>query len=158
MKMFLLIILVWWSSFIKAPTYIFPIDKLFGKVSLNTLYEKIVESNVKFPDIVFAQAILESGYFTSQLFKTTNNLFGMKYPKIRKNFAIGKSKSGYAVYSHWTKSVDDYIEWQKRTIKSNLNISRSGYLQKLSKIYCTDPSYISKINQITKLFNNYEKT
>ena len=38
----------------------------------------ILELNIKFPHIVYAQAVIESGHFKSNIFKTNSNLFGMK--------------------------------------------------------------------------------
>lgn len=45
------------------------------------LIEKIKKLNFRFPHIVYAQAILESGNFTSQVFKENNNMFGMREAK-----------------------------------------------------------------------------
>ena len=49
-------------------------------ITKENLYEQIMKYGIKFPDVVFAQAVLESGQFTSKLFKSANNLFGMKIP------------------------------------------------------------------------------
>ena len=43
-----------------------------------SLMQFLKDCNVKFPDIVFKQAILESKHFTSNIFKQNSNLFGMR--------------------------------------------------------------------------------
>ena len=51
------------------------IDSLFekNKIEIYLLYFEILENNIQYPDIVLAQAILESGYMTSQIFIENNN-------------------------------------------------------------------------------------
>ena len=52
------------------------------------LYLEIIENGIKHPDIVLAQAILESGYLTSQIFIENKNLFGMRFPERRPTVAL----------------------------------------------------------------------
>jgi len=47
------------------------------------------ELNVKFPHIVLAQAIIESGTFTSKICKKNNNLFGMREARLRISNNLG---------------------------------------------------------------------
>lgn len=49
------------------------------------LIEEINKLNFKFPHIVLAQSILETGYYKSKIFKENNNLFGMKEARVRLN-------------------------------------------------------------------------
>jgi uncharacterized FlgJ-related protein len=112
------------------------------------VYCEIIKMNIKFPNIVFTQCLLETGYFTSDLYYNENNLFGMKHPKIRKTTSIGPSKSGYATYNSWIESIEDYSLWQETIINSNLDITEEQYLKLLSKIYSEDKNYINKIKSI----------
>jgi uncharacterized FlgJ-related protein len=80
-------------------------------------YEKLVEYDIKHPDVVFAQALLESANFTSKLFKTQNNLFGMKLAMKRKTTAVGKNKSGYAKYNSVDDSIYDYYLFQEYAMR-----------------------------------------
>ena len=48
---------------------------------------KIKQLNLKYPHIVYAQAMLESGNFTSKIFRENNNMFGMKQARVRINLA-----------------------------------------------------------------------
>ena len=118
-------------------------------ISYVNVYKAIVEMGIKFPDIVFAQAILESGNFKSKLTKLNNNLFGMKLAKVRETTAIGKGKGGYAKYETWIHSIEDYSHWQNFMMK-NKDLSRKQYLNLLGKIYATDRFYVSRLNRKIK--------
>jgi uncharacterized FlgJ-related protein len=51
--------------------------------SEDLLKEYILELNLRFPEVVLAQAKLESGNFTSRAFREQNNLFGMHVARSR---------------------------------------------------------------------------
>lgn len=112
------------------------------------LYEQITEKNIKFPEVVFAQAVLESGHFKAQIFKTKNNLFGMRVPKKRETTAINKGKKGYAKYHSWNSSIDDYLLWQEFTLKNKNQLTKTQYLSLLGKIYAKDKKYISSLKRV----------
>lgn len=112
------------------------------------LYEQINQKNIKFPDIVFAQAVLESGHFKSQLFINQNNLFGMKAPKKRETTAINKGKKEYALYNDWDSSIEDYQLWQEFTLKNKGNLTRSQYFALLSRVYASDKKYVSSLKRV----------
>ena len=105
----------------------------------------IKEINVAHPEVVFAQAILESGNFKSQLFIKYNNIFGMKMPEQRPTIAIGKTKSGYAIYKSWKHSVIDYAIYQAYSAKG---LSQEKYIQFLNRVYAEDKDYDRKIKKI----------
>ena len=48
------------------------------KFSEENLIRYMKELNIKYPHIVLAQARIESGTYTSNIFKENHNLFGMK--------------------------------------------------------------------------------
>jgi hypothetical protein len=114
--------------------------------SKENLEKEINKQGIKYPDIVMAQAKIESGHFTSAIFKENNNLFGMKLPAQRKTTAIGKNR-GHAKYETWQDSVKDYKIWQDTLGWSTL--PKEMYIQKLSDKYCMPPDcpkgYYSKI-------------
>ena len=112
---------------------------LFSKENMIKL---IIELNIAHPDIVIAQAIIESGNFKSNIFKENNNLFGMKMPEYRKTTAIGINR-GHAVYSSCRESVIDYALWQGKRARYS---TKNQYLRRL-KSYAADPNYITKIKQ-----------
>lgn len=104
--------------------------------SQQSLQQEIVKQGIKYPDIALAQAKIESGHFTSPIFKENNNLFGMKLPGQRQTTAIGKNR-GHAKYKSWQDSVKDYKLWQDQLGWSSL--PKNVYLQKLSDNYCSPP-------------------
>jgi flagellum-specific peptidoglycan hydrolase FlgJ len=128
------------SNYIK-----FDYQSILPKISYHEVYYAIVKYNIKFPNIVFAQSLIETGHFTSDLLHMENNLFGMKYPNRRKTTSLGKSNSGYASYEKWTDSVEDYSLWQQNMLNSRDNITESEYLSLLGRVYAEDKDYVSKI-------------
>lgn len=117
----------------------------------------IVNSDIKFPEIAFAQAILESGHFKSKIAKHNNNLFGMRMPKQRETTAIG-TKYGYAKYKSWQTSVRDYKLWQDNLFKRYPNMSLSQFKSYINRMYSTSYNYIAKVNTIVnKNKHKYEK-
>lgn len=106
-------------------------------------------------DIVLAQAILESGTFTSNIFKTKNNMFGMKVPKKRQTLAVNKrGYTGYATYASWIDCVKDYKMYQDFITKNKV-ISRSEYLAILSRGYSESEGYTNKLVKIANQNKKY---
>ena len=104
------------------------------KIAYQSLYDEIVKQGIEYPEIVWAQAILESGNFGSKVFHKNNNLFGMKMPSRRNTVALGTS-SGYAVYESWQESVHDYKLYQEYYFKDR-QISKKSYYNHLNRSYC----------------------
>jgi flagellum-specific peptidoglycan hydrolase FlgJ len=122
-------------------------DKTQESVSKKGLYEQIIKYGIKFPDIVFAQAMIESGELTSKLFKSSNNMFGMKFPSVRETTAHGKTKSGYSRYEDWNFGVYDYFLWQDHMLRNRNEMTRSQYLSLLGRVYAEDPNYVNKVKK-----------
>ena len=123
-------------------------------ITKESLYEQIMKYGIKFPDIVFAQAILESGEFTSKLFKSANNLFGMKVPIKRESAKIGATQSGYSKYKDWEYSVYDYSLWQDYMLKSRNDMTKKQYFVLLGKVYAEDPQYVNKLKRRILEYNH----
>jgi len=100
---------------------------------------------IAYPDVVFAQARLETGNFTSKVFRENKNLFGMKLPRVRSTTAIGE-QNNHASYIRWQHSVADYKLWQDEVIKKYR--TKRAYLRYLSKHYAEDKKYIHKLKQM----------
>jgi len=113
--------------------------KLFSEFTLRRL---IYILEIQHPQIVFIQAEIESGHFSSPIFRENNNLFGMKMAERRKTVAIGVNR-GHAKYSSWQASVLDYKLMQKRYAH---NKSRNQYFVYL-KHYAEDANYVNKIKR-----------
>lgn len=71
----------------------------FSKSPQEGLMEALEYYGVKHPQIVYAQAVLETGYFKSDACLTNNNLFGLYDSKNKK----------YYKFNHWTNSVEAYV-------------------------------------------------
>lgn len=110
-----------------------------------------------YPDVIFAQACIESACATSYLAEKANNLFGMKRVGSRPTTQLNrvlKSYSahdnvvqvGYGCYMNWQLSVIDRILWDEYVF--NEKPSREQYLQKIKSIYAEDPLYIDKIEKM----------
>ena len=107
----------------------------------DSVFNYIQELNIKHPEIVFKQAQIESGNFSSRVFRENNNMFGMRVPFRRANTVIGENR-GYAVYESWKHSVIDYALYQMYSAK---NLSEEEYIKFLSKNYAEDQHYAKKL-------------
>lgn len=104
------------------------------------LYDALVHYGVKYPAIVYSQAILETGWCKSNLYKATNNLFGL----------YNSRKNEFFRFTHWTESIKGYLKYiQKRYHPPQ------DYYEFLDKIgYAEDPMYIDKLKRICKNYEN----
>jgi flagellum-specific peptidoglycan hydrolase FlgJ len=94
---------------------------------------EIIRQGIPHPDIVLAQARLETGNFTSRLCKTKHNIFGIKHG--------GK----YASYRRWQDCVADY----KRRISSRYrNGDYYAFLRRIG--YAEAKDYTQKVRRISK--------
>jgi hypothetical protein len=100
--------------------------------SENKLIEFMKLVEMEYPDIVLAQAKLESGNFTSNRFIKYNALFGFQ-----------KSESNIIKYKSWKESVIHYKCWQMNRLKEDEN-----YYNFLIRVkYASDTNYINKLKQ-----------
>ena len=100
---------------------------------------------IKYPEIVWAQAVWETGHFRSKLYVYNNNLFGMRVARSRKHTAIGK-RVGYARYLSWQESVLDYKYFQQLFIGKIK--SEKDYFRYLDKYYSAGRRYSKSIKKI----------
>jgi len=116
--------------------------------SEESFIEMLQDLNVKYPYIVLAQARIESGRYSSRIFKENHNLFGMKQANRRINTAEG-TQYGHAFYQTWRESVYDYAFYQSRYLSSATTEEEYYYI--IGKSYAEDPKYISKLkNEVEK--------
>ena len=91
---------------------------------------EIIRQGLPHPEIVLAQARLETGNFKSMRCKVDHNIFGIKHGK------------KYATYKRWQDCVTDY----KKRISSRYK--GGDYYEFLRRIgYARDPKYIQKLKQ-----------
>lgn len=115
------------------------------KFSKDKLKEYILDLNIRFPHIVFAQAVLESGNFKSEIFKTNHNLFGLKIATRRPSTANGE-EHGHAYYEDWRASVVDYAFYQAAYLQDIK--TESEYLEYLGLNYAENPTYVEDLKKI----------
>lgn len=92
--------------------------------------------NIEHPTIVKAQAILETGNFTSNLCIKNNNLFGL----------YDSNNKRYYTYNHWWESVEAY----KKLIQRKYDNSKYYYMFLEDIKYAKDKDYISKLKEIAE--------
>lgn len=119
-----------------TPVYVDTIpDTLFmDKLAHEGIKEALDFYDIQYPEIVYAQAILETGYFKSDICLSHNNLFGLYNSK----------KKEYYKFNHWSESVVAYKDWIQRKYKPPEN-----YYYFLKRVkYAEDPEYTNKLKQI----------
>ena len=108
--------------------------------SRDVLVKELKRLNVRFPHIVLAQSILETGHWESRIYQENNNLFGMKQARARATTAKG-TQLGHAYYDDWKESVTDYALYQ------------AAYLNKLR----TEKKYLNYLDRNYAEAKNYDK-
>lgn len=110
--------------------------QFFSLPAKEGLKEALAFYDIQHPDIVYAQAILETGHFRSQGCLRDNNLFGLYNSKKRQ----------YHKFDHWSVSVVKYKEWIQRRYKPPEDYYK--FLQRIG--YASDPNYVNKLRNIVK--------
>jgi len=106
------------------------------ELTIPNLYAEIIRNGIRHPKIVLAQAILETGWFTSPVCRNKHNLFGLTNPRTGKYFE----------FDHWTESVRAYYT------KVQYKFKGGNYLLWLRKIgYAEDPRYVRSVIRVLKM-------
>lgn len=117
----------------------------------SSMRELLISHNIRFSNVVLAQTIHETGYYTSKVFKENNNPFGMKHNG--RGYSLG-TKNGHANYKSIEDAIRDYAEWQLRYCPKSIS-NTEEYLLWLDKWgYAEDPDYIQKLRHHLKKMNN----
>lgn len=143
----------------RDPEVITEVEKILIVNELNEFSEeklinRINELNFRFPHIVLAQSILETGHYGSKIFKENHNLFGMKEARVRLNLAEG-TQHGHAYYENWEESVMDYALWYS-TYAYKCKTEKQLF-KLLDKQYAEAEAYVSSLQHIIKINNLKEK-
>lgn len=102
------------------------------ELTIENLYAALKKHGIKFPKIVLAQAILETGHFRSPVCNEHNNLFGLRHSK------------GYFTFNHWEESVIAYRD--KVQYKHRENENYYAFLKRIG--YSTSKDYVRKVRKI----------
>jgi hypothetical protein len=102
------------------------------------VYEEILCQEIKHHRIVIRQAILETGWGTSNVYKNKNNLFGFR------------TKKGYIHFKSWQESVTYYKKWQTKHYARFIETTEdSCYYNFLEWIgYAEEETYIARLKSI----------
>lgn len=119
-----------------ADTIINEQPKFFSQTPKEGLEEALSYYGLEHKDIVYAQAVLETGHFKSNVCLNYNNLFGLY---------DSKSKDYYK-FNHWKDCIIAYKEMIQYKYKDG-----DDYLNFLKKIgYAKDSEYICKLKELIK--------
>jgi hypothetical protein len=116
-----------------------------GKINPNLIeavFIEICKLNIKQPEVVMRQAILETGWMRAPYLMKRNNLFGFR-------------KTSYLVFNQWQDSVSYYKTWQEKNYNPNMHkdyygfldsvrYASAGYTQHLRKIQWTKSCPVDK--------------
>lgn len=105
------------------------------KLSKENLYNELIAQEIDYPEIVLAQALLETGNFKSYSCKVRNNLFRL----MRKD-------GTYMEFDHWTNSVHAY----KKYIQKYKEVPNDYYKYLNDLGYAKDSIYIIRVKEIIK--------
>lgn len=120
---------------VKADTFEYR-QHFYSKSPQDGLMEALIYYDIKYPHIVYAQALIETGNFKSDLCLSDNNLFGLYNSK----------RGKYHRFDHWTESVIAYKDFIQRRYKPPEDYYK--FLQRIG--YAEDSNYISKLKEVVK--------
>lgn len=107
------------------------------QLNIDNLYEELLNQELDFPEIVLAQALLETGHFESFSCRERNNLFGLR-----------KRDGSYMTFPHWTYSVAAYKKYIQKYKETPEDYYK--FLENLG--YAEDSAYIEKVKQTHKKY------
>lgn len=119
-----------------ADTIINEQPKFFYQTPKDGLEEALSYYGLEHKDIVYAQAVLETGHFKSKVCLNYNNLFGLY---------DSKSKDYYK-FNHWTESIIAYKEWIQTKYQPPNNYYT--FLEEIN--YAEDENYTKLLKEIVK--------
>lgn len=119
-----------------ADTIINEQPKFFSQTPKDGLEEALSYYGLEHKDIVYAQAVLETGHFKSKVCLNYNNLFGLY---------DSKSKDYYK-FNHWTESIIAYKEWVQTKYQPPNNYYT--FLEEIN--YAEDENYTKLLKEIVK--------
>ena len=119
-----------------ADTIINEQPKFFSQTPKEGLEEALSYYGLENKDIVYAQAVLETGHFTSRVCLEYNNLFGLYDSK----------NKDYYKFNHWSESVVAYKEWIQKKYQPPNNYY--AFLEEIN--YAEGKSYTRLLKEIVK--------
>lgn len=127
------------------------INPIQEKPTKESVYNLAVECGAWYPDIIVAQCLIESNVGTSNIYKKTNNMFGMKIVSKNKMTTQSGNHNSYGTYKNWKLSVIDRVLMDRRYFSKKP--SRKEYEEKLLGSYSETDDYLARINLIVNNLN-----
>lgn len=110
-----------------------------GALSIENLIVAMEHYGLHHQSVVLAQALLETGYFTSSVCRNKNNLFGLT-----------RRDGQYYEFATWQESVKGYRDMIQYRYKGG------DYYEFLRRVpYAEDPYYINKVKHIESQLGGY---
>ncbi len=108
------------------------IEEVIPELTPENVYAELERLDVKHPEIVLRQSILETGWYECEYCSLEgNNIFGFRY------------KKKYIQFDNWVEGVAYYKKWQDKRYKGG------DYYNFLREVgYATSKTYISKLKSI----------
>ncbi len=98
---------------------------------IKKIFHEIDNLPFKYKDVIKKQFLLETSHASSEVFRKSNNLFGMRLAGSRITTAL-YSKSGYAFYKSTKESILDRLIYEASYMR---NMNRKEYLNFLDNTY-----------------------
>ena len=114
--------------------------------SEEALIKEIENLPFRFKDLVLAQAILESGNYSSPVFKEGFNLFGLREAKARLTTSKG-THLNHAYYNNWKESVLDRLLYETKYLGK---LNREQYLLYLDRVYAESGGYDKALEDVVR--------
>jgi uncharacterized FlgJ-related protein len=111
--------------------------------------EEVVASGFKFPEIIIAQAYIESEHFKSPVWKENNNMLGMRLATTRFTLATGENLK-HAVFKNWKDCVKDRLIYEALYLNK---LNKQQYYHYLDHVYARakgKTAYTDLIKQVIK--------
>lgn len=145
--------------------------------SISKRVQVMAGKNNLYASIIIAQAILESGYGNSNLFKDDFNIFNIKGTFLGNSVAIYtieydaqghpyQIKQDFRSYANYEQSLADYITlmlkgttWNEKIYAGTWKTKAKTYQEAakaLQGVYATDPEYANKLIEIIQQYKLYQ--
>jgi len=111
------------------------------------LVSYLIHKKIHHPEVAYA-IIRQESNMCSNLFKTNNNLFGMRHPRVRPNKSLG-DKKGFAHFESWQHSVEDYKLYVE--FVGGHKMTRAQYLSHIDRSY----AHAGYSTHISKFFDEF---
>lgn len=114
-------------------------------------YKKVMEYyEIQYPDQVLAQALIETGHFTSYNCLVRNNTLGLVNSRLPDS---PTNKHKYFTFDHWTESIKGYKEFIEYKIRNE-----EDYYSFLERInYAEAPNYTEEVKRMVTSLKKEEQ-